>query len=186
MRELTEAGWNESFDKLAENLKTKKDLTRIVAEPGKQELVITRVFNAPREVVFKAYTDPKRIPQWWGPKRFTTTVKKMEVRPGGSWRFVQRDADGNEYAFHGVYHDILSPNLIVATFEFEGMPGHVQLETAVFDQIGDKTKLTARSVFQSVEDRDGELKAGMEEGVIETMDRLAELLEYAKTKKRAA
>jgi uncharacterized protein YndB with AHSA1/START domain len=186
MHELTEAGWNESFDKLAESLKTKSDLTRIIAEPGKQELVIIRVFDAPRELVFKAYTDPKRIPQWWGPIRFTTTVKKMDVRPGGSWRFVQRDTGGNEYAFHGVYHDVLAPSLIVATFEFEGMPGHVQLETAVFEPLGDKTKLTARFVFQSVEDRDGELDAGMEDGVIETMDRLAQLLEDAKTRKRAA
>jgi uncharacterized protein YndB with AHSA1/START domain len=186
MREMTEAGWNESFDKLADILKTKNDLTRIIAEPGKQELIISRVFDAPRELVFKAYTDPKRIPHWWGPKRFTTTVKKMDVKPGGSWRFVQRDADGNAYAFHGVYHDILSPSLIVATFEFEGMPGHVQLETAVFEEHGGKTKYTARSVFQSVEDRDGMLKEGMEEGIIETMDRLAELLESAKTRKRAA
>jgi len=73
--------------------------TNIIAEPGKQEIVITRVFDAPRELVFKTITDPSLVPQWWGPKRFTTTVDKMEVRPGGQWRFVQRDADGNEHAF---------------------------------------------------------------------------------------
>jgi uncharacterized protein YndB with AHSA1/START domain len=186
MTGLAALGWNQSLDKLAASLRIKSDRTRIIAEPGKQEIVITRIFDAPRELVFKAYTDPKRIPQWWGPKRLTTIVKKMDVRPGGIWRFVQRDADGNEYAFRGVYHDILSPSLIVATFEFEGAPGHVSLETAVFEDIGGRTKMRSRSVFQTVDDRDEMLKEGMEEGVIETMDRFAELLENAKTRKRAA
>jgi len=75
--------------------------TNLIAEPGKQEIVITRIFDAPRELVFKVFTDPNLMPEWWGPKSLTTTVDKMEVRPGGVWRFVHRDADGNEYAFHG-------------------------------------------------------------------------------------
>ena len=80
--------------------------------------------------VFKSSTRIRTlIPQWWGPARFTTTIDKLDVRPGGSWRFVQRDAAGNEYAFHGVYHEVVSPERIVDTFEFEGMPGHVSLET---------------------------------------------------------
>ena len=95
----------------------------LIAEPGKQEIIITRLFDAPRELVFKAYTDPNLIPQWWGPKNLTTTVNKMDVREGGVWRFVQRDGEGNEYAFHGVYHAIASPERLVYTFEFEGMPG---------------------------------------------------------------
>jgi uncharacterized protein YndB with AHSA1/START domain len=149
----------------------------LIAEPGKQEIIMTRLFDAPRELVFKAYTDPNLIPQWWGPKGLTTTVDKMDVSEGGVWRFVQRDAEGNEYAFHGVYHSIVSPERLVYTFEFEGMPGHVLLATVTFEELDDgKTKLTDRSVFQSVEDRDGMLKSGMEEGAAESMDRFAELL----------
>jgi uncharacterized protein YndB with AHSA1/START domain len=126
--------------------------------------------------VFKAYTDPNRLPQWWGLKGFTTTVDKMDVRPGGVWRFAQRNADGNEYAFHGVYHAIVSPERLVCTFEFEGMPGHILLESVTFEEQDGKTKLTDQSVFQSVGDRDGMLSSGMEQGWAETMDRFAELL----------
>jgi uncharacterized protein YndB with AHSA1/START domain len=148
----------------------------LIAEPGKQEIVMTRVFDAPQELVFKAHTDPKLIPQWWGPRRFTTTVERMDAKMGGIWRFVQQDANGNEYAFHGVYHEVASPERLVQTFEFEGMPGHVLLETATFEEFEGKTKLTSRSVFQSVEDRDGMLQTDMEEGAAESWNRLAELL----------
>jgi uncharacterized protein YndB with AHSA1/START domain len=148
----------------------------LIAEPGKQEIVMTRVFDAPRELVFKAHTDPKLIPQWWGPRRFTTTVERMDAKMGGIWRFVHQDANGNEYAFHGVYHEVASPERLVQTFEFEGMPGHVLLETATFEEFEGKTKLTSRSVFQSVEDRDGMLQTDMEEGAAESWNRLAELL----------
>ncbi len=186
MSEQTETGWNESFDKLAESIKTESKLTRFTAEPGKQEIVISRVFNAPRKLLIKACTDRDLIPEWWGPKRFKTTVDKMEVRPGGIWRFIQRDAAGNEYAFHGVYHEILSPERIVDTFEFESTPGHVSLETATFEEQDGKTKLTVKSVFQSVEDRDRMVASGMEEGVAETYDRLAELVEKTLIAKKAA
>ena len=153
--------------------------TTISAEPGKQEILITREFDAPRELVFKACTDPNLIPQWWGPRSLSTEVDKMDVRPGGQWRFLNRDAAGNEYAFHGVYHEILAPERIIDTFEFEGLPetGHVTLETMKLEALpGGRTKLTVQSVFQSVADRDGMLQGGMEEGVNETYDRLAELL----------
>jgi len=186
MSDLTRAGWNESFDKLAESIATKKELTGITAEPGKQEVVITRVFDAPRNLVFKAYTDPRLIPQWWGPRYLMTTVDKMDVRPGGMWRFVQVDDKGNEYSFHGVYHEIKAPERLVFTFEFEGMPGHISLETATFEEFKGKTRLTGRSVFQTVEDRDGMLKSGMEEGASETMDRLAELLVTLAWERKAA
>lgn len=156
---------------------TKDSRTKFTAEPGKQEIVITRIFDAPREKVFKASMDPKLIPQWWGPKRFTTKVDKMDVRPGGVWRFLHRDAEGNEYAFHGVYHEIVPNERVVDTFEFEGMPGHVSLETMTLEEQDGRTLLTTRSVFQSVEDRDGMVGSDMEEGVAETMDRLAELVE---------
>ena len=80
-----------------------------VIEPGKQEIVMTRMFDAPRELVFKACTDPNLVPRWWGPRSLSTTVDKMDVRPGGVWRFVQRDTSGNEFGFHGVYHAVSSP-----------------------------------------------------------------------------
>ncbi len=185
MRELTETGWSESFDKLAESI-VPSDRTRIIAERGKPEVVITRVFDAPRNLVFKAYTDRDLIAQWFGPRRFTTIVDKMDVRPGGIWRFINRDNAGNENAFHGVFHDILAPERIVRTFEFEGAPGHVSLETLALEEIGGKTKVTRRSVFQRVEDRDGALESGMEEGVFETMDRLAELLKKSQIERKAA
>ena len=154
--------------------------TNITAEPGKQEIIITRIFDAPRELVFKVMTEPKHIPEWWGPAYLTTFVDKMELRPGGIWRFVQHDANGNEHSFHGVYHEIKSPERLVYTFEYEGAPGHVMLETITLEDKNGKTLFTDRSVFQSVEDCDAMLKAGMTEGAIETMERFEELLHSIK------
>lgn len=150
--------------------------TRIVAEPGKQEIVLVHVFDAPRELVFATANDPELLSEWWGPSRLSTTVDRMDVRSGGSWRVVQRDADGNEFAFHGVHHEVTAPERVVRTFEFEGAPGHVSLETAVFATVAGKTELTTTSVYQSVEDRDAVLASGMEGGARETMDRLAALV----------
>jgi uncharacterized protein YndB with AHSA1/START domain len=160
-----------------------KNQTTITAEPGKQEIVITREFDAPRELVFKTLMNPDRLSQWWGPRYLTTIVDKMDVRPGGQWRFINRDAEGNEYAFHGVYHEVLAPERVIDTFEFEGLPetGHVTLETMRLEELpGGRTRLVAQSVFQSVADRDGMLQSGAESGVKDTYDRLAELLELAK------
>jgi uncharacterized protein YndB with AHSA1/START domain len=150
--------------------------TEFVIEPGKQDIVITRVFDAPPDVVFKAFTDPNLIPNWWGPRRYETIVDRADVRPGGSWRFLNRDADGNEFAFKGVYHDVVASERVVQTFEFEGAPGHVALETATFEDVDGKTRCVAQSVFQAVEDRDAMVKSGMEEGARETWDRLAEVI----------
>ncbi|MGH3752262.1 MAG: SRPBCC family protein [Pseudonocardiaceae bacterium] len=151
--------------------------TEFVIEPGRPDIIVTRVFDAPRDVVFTAFTDPDLIPKWWGPARYETTVDRADVRPGGLWRYVSRDADGTEYGFKGVYHDIVVPDRVVATFEFEGMPGHVSLETATFDEVDGKTKYVGVSVFQSAEDRDAMVQSGMEEGASEGYDRLAELIQ---------
>ncbi|MBZ0303112.1 MAG: SRPBCC family protein [Anaerolineae bacterium] len=148
----------------------------LVAEPGTYEIRMWRDFDAPRERVFKAYTDPTLIPKWWGPKIYTTIVEKMDVKPGGLWRYVQRDADGNEFAFYGVYHDIVSPERIISTFEFAGMPGHVLLSTLTLEEVDGKTRVTDSSVFQTVADRDGMLQSGMEEGATEGWDRFEALL----------
>lgn len=158
---------------------TKHNQTTITAEPGKQEILITREFDAPRELVFKAFTDPKLLPQWWGPRYLSTIVDKMDVKHGGQWRFINRDAEGNEFAFHGVYHQVLAPECIIDTFEFEGLPetGHVTLETLKLEELpGGGTRLTSQSVFQSVADRDGALQSGMQEGINDTYNRLTELL----------
>ncbi|MGZ4904689.1 MAG: SRPBCC family protein [Halobacteriota archaeon] len=163
----------------------KKNLTKITAEPAKQELIVTREFDAPRELVFRAFTDPDLYVQWLGPRGLTTTLETFEPRSGGSWRYVQTDEDGNAFAFHGVNHEVLPPERIIHTFEFEGLPetGHVTLQRARFEEVpGDRTRLTSQSVFLSVEDRDGMLQSGMEEGINESYERLDELLE--KLKKR--
>jgi uncharacterized protein YndB with AHSA1/START domain len=149
--------------------------TQFILEPGKQEIVMTRTFNAPRQRVFKAYTDPTLIPQWWGPRRLTTTVETMEVKKGGVWRYVQHDAGRNEFAFNGVYHEISPPERLINTFEFEGMPGNVGLVITTFEERGGQTILSEKSVFPSVEDRD-RVSSGMEGGAIETLDRFEELL----------
>ncbi len=150
--------------------------TEFEVVPGRQEISIKRVFDAPRELVFTAFEDPKLFARWWGPRRLTNHIEKMEVRPGGSWRVVQRDGAGHEFAFHGVYHDVASPERMVQTFEFEGAPGHVLLQTATFDDLDGKTRLTMKSIYESVEDRDAMVQSGMESGALESMERLAELL----------
>lgn len=155
-----------------------KNKTKITAEPGKQELFITREFDAPPELVFKAHTDPDLFARWIGPRGLTTSIEKFEPVSGGRWRFVQKDKDGNEYAFHGIFHEV-SPERLIQTFEFEGLPesGHVTLETMRLEALPNgRTRLTAQSVFQSVADRDGMIQSGMERGINEGYERLDELL----------
>lgn len=156
-----------------------KNKTTITAEPGKQELFVTREFDAPRELVFRAHTDPALFVQWMGPRDLTTTLEAFEPVSGGKWRFIQKDADGNEFGFHGVFHEV-SPERLIQTFEFEGLPesGHVVLETIKLEDLpNSRTRLTTQSVYQSVADRDGMIQSGMEYGVNEGYERLDELLE---------
>jgi uncharacterized protein YndB with AHSA1/START domain len=180
--EFAVAGWGESFDKLAALLAAAEHQAVVAGmtftvEPGKQEVSYVRMFNAPRERVFAAYLDAKLIPDWWGPKYLTTKIDKHEARPGGTWRYIQRSPDGKEFAFNGVYHTVKAPELLIATFEFEPMPGHVSLDTAVFEDVGGKTRFSGKTVFMSVEDRDGMVGTGMKEGMAEGMTRLAEIVE---------
>ena len=160
-------------------MSTSKNKTTITAEPNKQELFVTREFEAPRELVFKAHTDPDLFVRWLGPRGLTTTLEAFEPVSGGRWRFIQKDKDGNEYGFHGVFHEV-SPERMIQTFEFEGLPesGHVILETTTLEALPNgRTRLTAQSVFQSVTDRDGMIQSGMEHGVNEGYERLDEILE---------
>ena len=155
-----------------------KNKTSITVEPGKQELFITREFDAPRDLVYKAHIDPDLYVQWLGPRGLTTTLETFEPVSGGRWRFTQKDQDGNEYGFHGVFHT-MTEELMIQTFEFEGLPesGHVVLDTMKFEELpGGRTRATIQSVYQSVADRDGMVQSGMERGVNEGYERLDELL----------
>ncbi len=147
-----------------------------VTTPSDREIVSERVFDAPRARVFAVYTDPELIPQWWGPRRMTTVVDQMDVRPGGVWRFVAHDPDGREQGFRGIYREVTPPERIVQTFEWEGMPGHVIVEHAAFEELGGRTRVTVTSLFHTTEERDGMLSSGMEKGLTESHDRLDELL----------
>lgn len=151
--------------------------TEFVIEPGRQDIIIKRVFDAPPDVVFKAFTDPKIVARWMGPAKYEATIEEWEATPGGTWRFIHRDPDdGAEYAFKGVFHDVAAPGRLVRTFEYEGWPGHVSLETVTFEEVDGRTRYVGVSVFQSVEDRDGMVESGMEEGATEGYDRLAEIV----------
>jgi uncharacterized protein YndB with AHSA1/START domain len=150
--------------------------TEIVAEPGVPQIVITREFEAPRELVFRAHTDPELIAQWLGPRRLQTRFDRFEPRDGGTWRFVQWGEDGYEHGFHGVFHGTPTPDAMVRTFEYEGMPGHVLMETLTLTERDGRTLLRANTVFQSVADRDAMVASGMAEGAHDSMDRLEELL----------
>lgn len=148
-----------------------------IIKRDERKVVMERTFDAPREAVFQAFVDSQAIPNWWGLRHHTTTVDKNDVRAGGAWRFVSQDARGNEYGFHGVYKKIDPPNLLSATFNVEHIPGdHELVQTATFESLDGKTKVTEIATYATVEDLDGMVAAGMESGATESWDRLAELL----------
>ena len=150
--------------------------TRIIAEPGLPFIDVRREFDAPRDLVFRAHMDPDLLVQWLGPGRFAMTVDRMEVRDGGRWRYFHRESDGNEYGFHGVFHGTPLPERSVQTFEFEGAPGHVSLQTLTLEEREGRTHSTVRVVHESVEARDAVVASGMGEGMTMGYDRLDELL----------
>ena len=147
-----------------------------VSTQGEREIVTERIFDAPRERVYAAYTDPELIVQWWGLRSTTTIVDRLDVRPGGDWRFIERNSDGSETAFRGTYREVTPPERLVHTFEWEGMPGHVLVETVTFEDLGERTKLITHSLFHTGEERDGMIASGMEGGQSESYERLDELL----------
>jgi uncharacterized protein YndB with AHSA1/START domain len=147
-----------------------------VTTPTEREIRTERVFDAPRDLVFATYTDPELIPEWWGSGAGTTVVDQMDVRPGGAWRYVITNPDGSGTAFRGTFREVSPPERIVQTFEWEGMPGHISVETATFEDLGDRTRVTTTSLFHTTDERDGMLASGMETGLSETHARLDELL----------
>jgi uncharacterized protein YndB with AHSA1/START domain len=150
--------------------------TVITAEPGIPQIVIEREFDAPRELIFRAYTDPTLLVRWLGPRNLTMKIDRYEVRDGGTWRYVHIDPDGNEYGFHGVFHGTPSEERMVQTFEFEGIPGHVSMDTLTLEERDGRTLARTNSVFQTVEARDGMVASGMEGGINEGYERLDELI----------
>jgi uncharacterized protein YndB with AHSA1/START domain len=150
--------------------------TTFVAEPGSHAMTSTAVQAAPREAVYRAYTDPELLVRFWGPPELSTEVDEFDLRPGGRWRIVHRDEEGNEYAFRGVIHSLVPNEQIIQTFEWEGMPGHVCLQTLTLEDAEGGTKVTQHAVFQSVEDRDGMAETGGREFAPVGMAQLAEVL----------
>lgn len=147
-----------------------------VTTPTDREIRIEREFDAPRELVFSTMLDPELVSEWWGPRGTTTTVDYMEPKTGGRWRFEVTDSDGNETAFRGAYREVTPPERIVQSWEWEGMPGHVAIETMELEDLGDRTRIVVTSLWHTTEERDGMLASGMEGGMNDTFDRLDEVL----------
>jgi uncharacterized protein YndB with AHSA1/START domain len=150
--------------------------TQVTAEPGTPYIDFTREFDAPRDLLFRAHTDPELLVQWLGPRRLTMVIDRYDVEDGGKWRYIHRDQDGTEFGFHGVFHGTPSPDGMVQTFEFEGAPGHVSLDQIKFEARNGRTVLHGHSVFQSVQARDAMVQSGMEGGLSEAYERLDELI----------
>lgn len=147
-----------------------------VTTPAEREIRVERTFDAPRERVFAAYIDPELIPRWWGPFETTTIVEELDARPGGRWRFRSLGADGSEIEFRGVFRELVEPERIAMTFEWDGMPGYVSVDTATFEDLGDRTRIVSTTIFHTREERDGMLESGMEKGLNESYARLEQLL----------
>lgn len=158
-----------------------KHITKVVAEPGKQECFIIREFDAPREMVFKAFSDPDIFIQFWGPDNVPMKIDYYNFKSGGSYRYRNFDQEGNELcAFSGVIHEVAAPERVIQTSEFDTMPerGHVVLESILFESLpGNRTKLTFHEVCRSVADRDAMVMSGMDSGLEQGFKRLDNLLE---------
>jgi uncharacterized protein YndB with AHSA1/START domain len=148
----------------------------IIAEPGVPQILTARTLDAPRELVYRAFTEPELLVRWLGPRKYTMTLDRYELRDGGTWRYVHVDPAGTEFGFHGVFHGEPSIDGIVQTFEFEGAPGHVSMDTVAFDEDGGRTIVRTNSVFQSVQARDAMVEAGMADGMNQGYERLDEVL----------
>jgi uncharacterized protein YndB with AHSA1/START domain len=148
----------------------------ITAPEGLPFVDIEREFDAPVGAVFRAYTDRELFQRWIGPRGHETTIADWQPSDGGRWSYVSRDAGGQDYAFRGSFHTVRENEIIVQTFEFGGWPDVVAIETLRFEDLGGRTRIAARSVFPTVEARDGMVASGMEHGVREGFEQLDELL----------
>jgi uncharacterized protein YndB with AHSA1/START domain len=150
--------------------------TEIVSDPDVPLVRIIREFDAPPEKVFRAHTDADLLVQWLGPRRHQMKIDHFDCRTGGSYRYIH-SSDGNEYGFHGSFHEVRPNELIVQTFTFEGVPDSVALEKLELHDLGDgRTRLVATSLVDSFADRDAMIASGMESGIREGYERLDEVL----------
>jgi uncharacterized protein YndB with AHSA1/START domain len=165
-----EEGWSQSLDKLASDVATRA---------SEREMVVTRVLDAPRELVWEAWTDPVHISAWWGPEGFTTTTEVMDVRPGGRWVHVMHGPDGTDYPNLTVFHEVVKPERVVYTNsggEEDGPEAQFRA-TVTFDEMGPRTRITMRAEFASAPSRDFVVKHfGAYEGAHQTLNRLARFL----------
>ena len=150
--------------------------TTVTAEPGTPLIEVVREFEATPELLYRAQSDPKLIEQWLGPRDLKTRVDEYDARVGGTYRYVNIDAEGNEFGFRGVFHTVQPGELVIQTWEFDGFPGLATLETATYEDLGGRTRLTTRTIFPTVEARDGAVASGMETGIDDSMERLDEVL----------
>jgi uncharacterized protein YndB with AHSA1/START domain len=153
--------------------------TSIVTTPGEREIRIERVFNAPREVVWRAMTEPKLVAEWWG-RGNKLDVERLEVAKGGHWRYVEHH-DGGSDGFEGRFAEVVRPERMVQTFEWDGMPGYPCRNTATFEDLGDgRTRFVATSLFFTTEERDGMIQSGMEQGMNQSYAHLDTVLDKIK------
>lgn len=158
-------------------------MTTTMTEPGKtllttpseREIRVERIFNASRDRVWRAYTEPALVAQWWG-RGNKLVIERMEVERGGHWRYVEHGPDG-VHGFEGRYREVTPEDRLVSTFEWDGMPGYVIIVTTDFEDLGDnRTKIVSTSLFYATEERDGMLQSGMEGGLNESYAALDRLL----------
>jgi uncharacterized protein YndB with AHSA1/START domain len=159
----------------SDSTSTEKQAT--ITTPTDRTNDIVREFDAPRERVFEALTDPASISRWWGLDSSETIVDEMDVRAGGRWRYVERMEDGTETAFRGVYREVTPPERLVWTFEWEGMPGHVSIDAMTLEDLGEgRCRIVSTSTFHEPEERDGMIEAGMEKGLNQSYRSLDRML----------
>jgi uncharacterized protein YndB with AHSA1/START domain len=158
-----------------------KNQTIIKAEPGKQDVYIIREFDAPRDLVFRAHSEPELLAEWLGPKDYLMKIEKYDFRSGGSYRYINTTTDGEEIAaFNGAIHEVAQNERIIQTFEWEGIPerGHVTLDALIFEELpGNRTRVTNHSVCRFAADRDAMMQSGMEKGVNEGYEKLDDMLQ---------
>lgn len=172
-RNMATQGWNESFDKLAAAVAGAMQLS---VDRDNLQTTIRRTFDAPRELVWRTISEQALMERWWGTPDSPVTIDQFDFQPGGAWRFVQRDSEGNEFAFRGEFLEIERPSRVVQTFEFEPIPGHIIVETMTLEERDGRTAVTAVSQYANLADLEGMVQSGMESGSEATYNRLEELL----------
>jgi len=143
-----------------------------VTLPTDEQILITREFDAPRHLVYRAYTEPELVRRWWTARRGEMTVCEIDLRVGGSWRYVMVTPDGSEVAFHGAYREIVPDERLVSTEVYEGMPDAEAVDTVTFDEVDGRTMLTILVQHRRRADRDAHVESGMEDGLQDALDLL--------------